>query len=190
MADKILTPPVINRAPLGLLDFFGIKSGGRNPQNIAATVAPTLDLWNLYEQDALEVYGDGTGVAAGGALGGWDYGGPGFLPGIVPENEFWHIREYSATVAAAAGITAVALWPMMQVRVTNGVGAGGRTEFPVGATVQYQGAALGASRWKLEASDFWLPPGGILGGYTGALEPLATAMTAFQSVRLVRYRRS
>lgn len=38
----------INRTPSGLLDLLQSKTDGKNPQDLAETVAPTLDLLDLY----------------------------------------------------------------------------------------------------------------------------------------------
>lgn len=38
----------LNLLPLGLLDFFGIKSGGRYPQHLLAELQPGIDLYQHY----------------------------------------------------------------------------------------------------------------------------------------------
>jgi len=43
-------PPPINRIPQPLLGYFGIKNGGRYPQTLSETLAPTIDL--RYQYDA------------------------------------------------------------------------------------------------------------------------------------------
>lgn len=185
----MLTPPVINRIPRGLLDFFGLKTGGRNPQQLAETIAPVLDLWNLYEQDSIDVFQESVGVPAGGALGPFDFGGVGIAPGIVPADEMWHFREYSILLVCAAGITDVQVVPEVQVPITFGVAAGARTTITVGDPARYTGAAAGVMRLRCFARDFWLPPGGVIGGYTAALAPAATAINAIASGSFVRYKR-
>lgn len=44
----ISNPPPLNRQPLGLLGYLGIKNGGKYPQTLAETLAPTLELSDLY----------------------------------------------------------------------------------------------------------------------------------------------
>lgn len=75
-----LTPPVINRVPRGLLDYFGLKNGGENPHAILADISPGFDVLDWFTEPDLEVYygtgshnavGNTTGLSASGrAFGG------------------------------------------------------------------------------------------------------------------------
>lgn len=44
----MLTPPVVNKIPYGLLNYFGIQSGGENPHSIDANISPSVDVWTFY----------------------------------------------------------------------------------------------------------------------------------------------
>jgi len=41
---------IINLIPQGLLDLFSIRSGGRNPQQLAEQLLPTLDMQRWYQE--------------------------------------------------------------------------------------------------------------------------------------------
>lgn len=43
-----LAPPTVSKLPAGLLGYLQIKNGGRNPEQLATFLQPTLDLWPLY----------------------------------------------------------------------------------------------------------------------------------------------
>jgi hypothetical protein len=89
----------INKQPAGLLDFFGIKNGGRNPVELRNDVTGQIPLLDLYESASEIVQGTSTGnVAAGVTLFG--------PAGVVSDTgTTWHFQSYSlrinTTVAAA-----------------------------------------------------------------------------------------
>jgi hypothetical protein len=189
-----LTAPVINRQPVGLLDFFGLKNGGQYPQQLGTTLAPTIDLLRLYESDVEEFISDGIARAAGGAIGDFDFGAVTNFPGIVPQNELWHILEYSIQLAVPANVTMWTFACTAQIqRISPTVFGTGRGSMLVGEPVAapVANAANPANIVRARAAtDFWLPANGILGGVTMWLDPVATAVPAFHNVRFVRYRRS
>lgn len=45
-----LTPSPINRAPTGLLDYLGIRAGGRQPQSLSEQLFPFIDLGEFYKR--------------------------------------------------------------------------------------------------------------------------------------------
>jgi hypothetical protein len=186
-----LTPPVINRVPPGLLNFYGLKNGGRAPQALGPVLTPVIELQRFYELDSTEYYADASApVAAGGVLGDFDFGGGTLTPGTVPEDEFWHVHQYTVQLSIAAACTRYVFVPTVQLRRTNGPGAGSRYSVAVGPPVTYVGAAALAEILYLPADrDFWMPAGAILGGFTLALAPLATAVQAYAKVVLTRYKR-
>lgn len=94
-------PPPVNRIPNGLLDFLGIKSGGRNPDALSSGLAATLDLLQWYAYTASEDFQvvRTTGIAAGGATRfNWEQSIPAglivaaTLP--VPQDQIWIVLEY------------------------------------------------------------------------------------------------
>lgn len=51
-----LGPPPINALPIGLLDLFGIKSGGKYPQHFVEALAPTFELQQWYLEAQVDTY--------------------------------------------------------------------------------------------------------------------------------------
>lgn len=93
-----LPPPPIQIFPSGLLGFFGIKNGGRNPQELAQLLSPTVELLPWYLATRRETI---SGVQIGvTGLNTYSFGGP-------PQNEAWyvHYAGIRATTAIAAGAT-------------------------------------------------------------------------------------
>jgi len=102
----MFTPP-INRLPDGLLDFLGIRSGGRNPQNLTEQLLPTLDLtrWFKDVQQFVDTANLDPLIANTNA---------GLIPltnlvnaGLVPQNECWFVLPGTAitwTFAVVAGL--------------------------------------------------------------------------------------
>lgn len=95
---KLLRPPItaappLNRVPTGLLDFLGIKNGGRNPVTLGEVLAPT---WNLAQHylDAASQTRRGTGNltnADRGLIISYGHG--------VPDGQVWWIDRVSLTTA-------------------------------------------------------------------------------------------
>jgi len=86
----------INKLPLGLLGFLGIKNGGRYPQELASVLAPTWDLSSLYLNANAENRVDVVAIAA--------LGSQAFF--TVPTGEAWMVLLASAaTGTLGAGVT-------------------------------------------------------------------------------------
>lgn len=97
-----IPPAPLNRLARGLLDFFGIKAMGRNPQQLIESVMPTIDLLDWYAHtDALRVFWDRTDA---GNVTGAGYNILDTTPTdiaslvtpltlTVPQNEMWMIVE-------------------------------------------------------------------------------------------------
>ena len=86
----------INRLPLGLLGFLGIKNGGRYPQDLGAQLNPTWDLSPLYYNGNSESRADVLAIAA--------LGSQAFF--TVPTGEAWVVLLASAaTGTLGAGVT-------------------------------------------------------------------------------------
>lgn len=90
----------INRIPRGLLDFLGIRSGGRNPQQLTEQLVPTFDLRDWYlESQTIEVNGNLAGFAAtanAGFLSTTTTFPQNLGACVVPSNEAWLLRAGSA----------------------------------------------------------------------------------------------
>jgi len=87
-------PPPINRLPLGLLSFLGIKNGGRNPQFLGEQLSPTFDLVAWYLQSnsrSLSLNGNVTAVGFNSAW--W----------TVPVGETWAVLSTMVNSQAALG---------------------------------------------------------------------------------------
>jgi hypothetical protein len=96
---SLLTQPVISRLPFGLLDFLGIKSGGRYPEQLLPTLQPMWDLqpfqtiWD--ERSAFDV---STTLAPAGLN---------FIPYniVVPQTEMWLVHQITGFCQTDAGET-------------------------------------------------------------------------------------
>jgi len=100
--SRLLTPPVISRLPLGLLDFLGIKSGGRYPDTLVSNLQPVWELakyqtiWD--ERSAFDV---STTLAPAGLN---------FIPYniVIPQTEMWLVHQVTGFVQTDAGETVTA----------------------------------------------------------------------------------
>lgn len=88
-------PGQINRQPLGLLGFLGIKNGGQYPIELLGGLASTWDMADLYLNAAAEHQTVGSAALA---LGSTTL----FTP---PQGEIWYVTAYSAFVNTAAAST-------------------------------------------------------------------------------------
>lgn len=88
---------MITRAPIGLLDFFGIQNQGRNPSLLSGTILPTLDVQSFYQTDKLE-YIEETGIAIAGTASST-------LTTTIPAGEVWYVKEFAlGTAVLGAGV--------------------------------------------------------------------------------------
>lgn len=141
----------INRQPLGLLSFFGVKNTGRNPSALAEIIAPTLDLARWY----LSTNSQSTAINANVAAVGFTS----FL--TVPETETWAVLACSVNTQAVLGAGA---------RLRIG-GAFSRIS-PLGSVVHpltlygdtAQTGAVAVS-WSNPDSIVFVPPGAGIGLY-------------------------
>lgn len=114
--------PAINRLPLGILGFLGIKNGGRYPQDLADTLAPVWDFSALYLYGNSEV---STSLQAIAAIGSQAYV-------TVPNGEAWFILQQSAgcdTLGAGQTIEIATNWtdPAALVNIETSLMSGART---------------------------------------------------------------
>lgn len=86
----------INRSPNGLLGFLGIKNGGRNPQQLTEILQGNYQLNELYDaNNPIWDVNTQLGVAVAGS----------YVAFTPPDNNVWKVLQYSAFVAAPAGVT-------------------------------------------------------------------------------------
>lgn len=94
--------PALNRQPMGLLDFMGIKNGGENPRDLSTTLAGTVDLMGLYTVPYAAIsVAAGSLTAAGTLLL--------FGPALATDIEGWIVHNCSVYVDAAGAGDAVTL---------------------------------------------------------------------------------
>lgn len=96
----------LNRIPPGLLDFFAIKSVGRNPQRLAPEVRATVELFDMYASGFCDEYqfltAGNTGAVAAGFTNITSVTGTSDISSrliggvvVVPEDEIWYLQEGS-----------------------------------------------------------------------------------------------
>lgn len=90
----------INRIPQGFLDFFGLKSLGRNPEVLLDEVRPSLDMTEWYlRTNAEQMRGFTTHTAPFIAFGD-PFDGPIFT---VPPGEWWFVHAATLVVFGQVG---------------------------------------------------------------------------------------
>jgi len=88
----------INRSPLGLLGFLGIKNFGRNPVQLSDTLLPQWDLSELYwSSGAVHATNTQTGLVTVGS----------YIAHQPPPGEVWWVSDVSAYCETGAGATSV-----------------------------------------------------------------------------------
>ena len=144
MAD-ILTPPVISRLPLGLLQFLGIQSGGLYPQSLGNQLVPTFEeldiLSSVHSQEKFDVAIPITGI--------------GFAPSpiAVPLNEVWYMHYCTGILFTDATEAVDAILGI------NGP-TGGPHTLPVNFTFSM---AASLQRSHGISGPVWVPPGMSIG---------------------------
>jgi hypothetical protein len=91
-------PSPINTIAGGLLSMLGSKGQGGYPSALLDTVAPMLEIKELYLAFTRESIGSAAQAAAVGAIQ--------FLDLAVPSGELWYVWEYAVAVAPGAGAAA------------------------------------------------------------------------------------
>lgn len=87
----------VQRFPRGLLELLSMRASGGTPAQIADTLVPVLDLFEMYAADLFRSQRTTTGVIAA-------VGFSGATAGIVPPGELWLLRALSLlTSNMAAG---------------------------------------------------------------------------------------
>lgn len=85
----------INRIPLGLIGFLGIKNFGQYPQNLTRDLVPTWDVGNLYLNSSATYLQVVSTINATGYT----------IVFSAPQNESWWISDYSTDIATGVGET-------------------------------------------------------------------------------------
>jgi hypothetical protein len=170
--SSLLTQPVISRLPLGLLDFLGIKSGGRYPEQLQGTLQPTWDLqpfqtiWD--ERNTFDV----TTTIPNGGLN--------FLPWniVVPQNELWQVHQLNGFLQTDAGETVTATLAYVDSYNYVNLASGAMT---LAASQQRHIANFTPLGW------FLVGPGSIFGWMVDQVTTAANVVAQIQ-VRYTRYR--
>lgn len=161
-----LTAPTLNRIPQGLLGFFGIKNGGRYPEQLSTTLVGVADLLQWYAETNRVYFRTGVNVAALGQTTFF----------TVPAGEYWYVLHASfVTSALGAGQTLEAA-----ISFTD---AAGIRNIVVG---DMPGSRTTGAVFMAQARDFWTGPGDTIGVYTNQLAagPIVAPILSIAVARL------
>lgn len=161
-----LTPPPINKLPLGLLGFLGIKNGGRYPQSLQADLQPSFELQNWYLQtNSTSAQLNGSVSSIGFNANWW----------TVPQGETWAIHQCFVNSAAVLGAGVSCGFVGAWIRSALQVLPASLTDMPpIAAT-----AGSVALSVRTQMTPVLVPPGGVIGVFAYALVagPVTTTMT-------------
>lgn len=162
--------------PPGLLGFFQLKTGGRNPTDMSETLQPVLECFDWYMQARGGDYTNDVGVPNRlcNAIGTFGYTNN---PIQVPDGEIWWILEYSTRTATLAAAEAITLCPAYLRPLV-----GTQSLYKLGVSTS---AGPGQFCTSYADKQFFLPSGSELGF---AVEAIATVGTinVIGSLRYVR----
>lgn len=166
---SLLTQPVISRLPLGLLDFLGIKSGGRYPEQLLPTLQPTWDL-----QPFQTIWDERNTFDVSTAL---NPGTLNFVPVniTVPQTELWLVHHFTGVAFTDAAESF--LGSLAYIDSYNFVNT-----FSPGASIVL---AASQQRHVSHVVPFLTGPGSIFGWM---VDQITTATTVSQGIQ-VRYTR-
>jgi hypothetical protein len=167
-----LTAPVISKLPLGLLDFLGIKSGGRYPDSLGNVLTPVWDMERFQEIFDERTAFDVTTTIGVAALN--------FLPWniVVPQTELWLVKQINGFLQTDAAETVTASLAYVDsfnyINLASGV------------------VSLAASQQRHIAGPigdlgFLVGPGSIFGWMVDQVTTAANVVAQIQ-VRYVRFR--
>jgi len=171
---SLLTQPVISRLPFGLLDFLGIKSGGRYPDQLLPTLQPTWDLQPFQTIWDERVAFDVSTPLLPAVLN--------FVPNtiVVPQTELWLVHQVHCFVQTDAAET---------ITVTPGYADSFNFQNVLPAVL-----TLAASQQRHFAappltgySSILVGPGSIFGWFVDQITT-AASIVAQQQVRYTRFR--
>jgi hypothetical protein len=161
----------INKAPIGLLDFLGIKNLGQYPNELSPTLAPCFELLEWYLSEYQEAIVASAAFAVVGAYQAYH---------LVPNNETWAVLAASMNSQAvlAAGQTFDGV-----VACTRGPNPGIQTALADAHTR----VTVGEVAWSGWQGLVFLPPGATLGVQNIAAVALPLTLTV--SAAIVRIKR-
>lgn len=119
-----LPEPPLNSIPWGLLDLFGIKSMGRNPQHLDKVVYPSIELlpWYVAARQTHHTLTRANLTAVNSANQFYAFSSATLgLPTTVPQTEWWLISNY-AMRWRSGGATGIGVWGGFNLAVSR-VGA-------------------------------------------------------------------
>lgn len=166
----------IQRAPIGLLDLFGLKATGDSPHLLEPAVSSVIEVGNLYTIDRMLFDFRATAVApvATGYLGLSLNTGP-------PPGALWMLYSASLQLAQIAPATAIGITPVIR--------RGGVAVYEALAPTIQRGADQGGMSGGLYyGAPILMRPGDELGTFvnsiTGAVA--TTAIMSYSYVQLLR----
>lgn len=152
--------PIQTPAP-GFLSLLNLKNKGLLPDVLQGNLQPVVDLAGFFQRGAAQnLTTNYNRVQAAAAVTGFlALNTPSAL--VVPQNETWYVQ--AATIRAlATGAGSVLDEYALGFQLAGGV----NPYFPVGNPNSISAAKTSSVSF---ASDFWLPPGSILGVYVGTV---------------------
>lgn len=190
MVDTISSAP-LNRIPGGVLDFFGIKSFGQNPQNLEAKVQPTLDMLLWYAQTNafyMEVPTITLATTLGVAGGTVEF--PATSPTnlangtqlVVPSNEVWFIHEFVTKAIYNNGGDLGEFWPAIHEYPTGITRPQPCTtsQFHVGTATYVRTA------WASMERPIFVAPGSFICAYHGGYVSVANSLQIQAIIKMNR----
>lgn len=162
---------VILKYPKGLMAALGIRSGGKLPEFLADTVAPNVDLRDLYLLDTREFIQ--ATDQPNPVLSANVFPAPNDL--TVPPRELWYCWGFTVACSPGAG-EAIDLCPSVRYDSTN-------VAIPVGP---YKSATAGQHARAGALSPFWAGPGSVLGFVVASLtlQPDVSAAVVITRLRV------
>ena len=146
---------LVQVVPPGLLSLFGVKTSGRNPDELGSQLGPSVEMLKWYLLAESKWMDFGTRVPAAGFNGTT-------LNGIVPANEVWYVHEF-AHVADSSMAAGDFIRNARCAYYYSGL-TSARLIFGKADPISLEGAA---GRLTLQDEDRWLLPGTYVGFYTG-----------------------
>lgn len=159
-------PGTLQPAPPGLLSALQLKQRGQNPDRLADSVVPTIDLTHWYLADSPSVQ-EATILGTSGAV----YATTVNTGLTVPDDEIWWVRSFNAllfgTAGTITGFEVEFLAPSMLYRqALFTLGRGQRIGVSAPAmSISRQATAptTGAAFQSPSMADFWAPAGAQFG---------------------------
>lgn len=156
-----MNPAVINRVPYGLLNYFGLQSGGTNPNSVDPVVQASLDAWTWYNwRDRYVTVTSNnftavnTGFLCNTNISPW-FDASGIL------NQGYACEVHRIGVVSTNAATLTALQYVIQVNRNANNAGGGPIALPLAVSTTAGASQLVAATW--EGLDLVLRPGERIG---------------------------